>query len=297
MATEQPFLFPDPHAGSLIRDLCDHKRDLMKPPRHAVRWWWSILGTLGMAGSLLLFAAQRFRNFGEDVPAPGANPAKLEKSEFAFARLRYTDLGGRGFFGRGWWATDYPKADRQFVMGLRRLTRIETRPVEQVVDAGSDEMYDWPWIYVEQAGGIWSLSDAEAVRLRTYLLRGGFLMIDDIHGTYQLQGVLTGVRAIFPDRTLEELPGSDPIFHVLYDLDERMQVPGTRYLGGGYAPDARVPQWFGIRDDQGRVVLTICYNSDVGDAWEWADSPQYPERAASFAYRLGINYIVYSMSH
>jgi Domain of unknown function (DUF4159) len=267
----------------------------MQPRSHTARWWLSIPLALGLAGSLLL-AAQRFRNFGEDTASLEADPANMEKSEFAFARLRYTDRGGRGFF-RGWWATDYPKSDRQFVMGLRRLTRIPTRPIEQVVDVDSDEMYDWPWIYVEQAGGIWSLNESEAARLRDYLLRGGFLMIDDIHGSYQLQGVMVGVRAILPDRTLEELPSSDAIFHVLYDLEERMQVPGTRYLGGGYAPDARVPQWFGIRDDAGRILLTICYNSDVGDAWEWADSPQYPERAASFAYRLGINYIVYSMTH
>jgi hypothetical protein len=263
--------------------------------RHALRWWNAFL-LVTLAGSLLAFAAQRFRNFREDAASEEAEAARTDKAEFAFARLRYTDLGGGRFFG-GWWATDYPKSDRQFVMGLRRLTRIHTRAIEQVVDVNSDMIYDWPWIYVEQAGGIWTLSASEAARLRSYLLRGGFLMIDDIHGSYQLEGVLAGVRAIFPERTLENLPASDPIFHVLYDLDERMQVPGTRYLGGGYAPDARVPQWFGIRDDSGRIVLTLCYNSDVGDAWEWADSPAYPERQASFAYRLGIDYIVYSMTH
>ena len=104
---------------------------------------------------------------------------------------------------------------------------------------------------------------------------------------------------IFPDRPIEELTDQDELFHVLYDLDERFQIPGTRYIWGGrrYTPDSSVPKWRAIRDDRGRIVIAICHNSDVGDAWEWADSPRYPERDASLAFRLGINYIIYGMTH
>ncbi|MGD9713576.1 MAG: DUF4159 domain-containing protein [Thermomicrobiales bacterium] len=255
----------------------------------------AVLAAPLLLASLVVFAAQRYREYSEDAES-SRDSVSNTPAEFAFARLRYDDTGGGGFF-RGWWATDFPKSDRQFMMGLKRLTRIHTRDLEQVAEVNSDDIFDWPWIYVEQAGGIWSLSEPQAARLRAYLLRGGFLMIDDIHGSYQLAGVMAEVSKIFPGRPVEELPSSDPVFHVLYDLDERIQVPGTRYLGGRYAPDSAVPRWLGIRDDQGRVVLTVCHNSDVGDAWEWADSPHYPEGPASFAYRLGINYIVYSMTH
>src|SRR3972149_5746890 len=79
------------------------------------------------------------------------------------------------------WAADYPKSDRQFVMGVRRLTRLDARSIEQVVDAHSDELYDWPWVYVEDPGG-WRLSEQEAARLREYLLKGGFMFLDDSHG-------------------------------------------------------------------------------------------------------------------
>ena len=223
-----------------------------------------------------------------------------EKAEWIFARFHYPSAAGEfsGFRGFRRWAADYPKSDRQFVMGVSRLTRIQTRPLEQVVDADSDELYNWPWIFVEDAGA-WSLNDAQARRLREYLLRGGFLMLDDSHGDREWAVLLAGVRMIFPNRPIEDLKNQDEIFHVLYDLDQRFQVPGTRFLWGWrrYTPDSAVPQWRAIRDDRGRIMVAICHNSDVGDAWEWADSPQYPERATSLAYRLGINYIVYAMTH
>jgi hypothetical protein len=190
---------------------------------------------------------------------------------------------------------DYPKAERQFIFAVRRLTRIDTDPIDQVVDADSDEIYEWPWIYIEDPGQ-WFLSQAQAARLRDYLLRGGFIMADDFHGVLERDNFLAGMAMIFPDRPIEELPSGDPILHVLYDLDERFQVPGLRFLRG-HPPDAQVAEWWAVRDDQGRIMVAISYNSDVGDSWEWADLPSYPERASSLAIRLGINYIVYAMTH
>jgi hypothetical protein len=222
-----------------------------------------------------------------------------EKAEWTFARFRY-DLGYQyGRFGFQRWAADWPKADRQFILGVRRLTRLQTRSTEQVVDANSDDLYNWPWIYIEDAGG-WRLTESQAARLREYLLRGGFLMADDSHGDSEWQVLLDGMHMIFPDRPIEELANEDEIFHVAYNLDDRVQIPGTRYIWGrrwSYGLDGATPKWRAIRDDKGRIMIAICHNSDVGDAWEWADSPQYPERAASLAYRIGINYILYGMTH
>jgi Domain of unknown function (DUF4159) len=251
--------------------------------------------------AFLLVAAAQFPQQGEiDMDGRSFAPADpREKAEWTFARFHY-DLGGQyGGYGFERWAADWPKADRQFILGIRRLTRIQSRSTEQVMDANSDDLYNWPWIYIEDPGG-WRLSEKQAARLREYLLRGGFIMADDSHGDDEWEVLLQGMHMIFPDRQIEDLPDSDEIFHVAYDLDDRVQIPGTRYIWGRrwpYGLDSATPKWRGIRDDKGRIMVAICHNSDVGDAWEWADSPRYPEHEASVAYRIGVNYIIYGMTH
>jgi len=223
-----------------------------------------------------------------------------QRVEWTFARFHY-NMGYGGGFGRGFrrWAADYPKSDRQLVQGIVRLTRIDTHVAEQVVDATSDDIYNWPWIFVEDPGAM-VLSQAEADRIRAYLLRGGFMFFDDTHGDYEWDNMMTALRMIFPERPVEDLKNDDEIFHTMYDLDDRFQIPGTRFIWGrgrGYASDQKVPRWRAVRDEKGRIVIAICHNSDVGDAWEWADSPDYPERATSLAYRIAINYVIYGMTH
>jgi hypothetical protein len=233
-------------------------------------------------------------------PESALPPDADEKTEFAFARLRYTAArAGRGYgFMYYSWGTDAPKADRQFVLGVRRLTRIHTRSVEQVVNLLDDEIFDWPWIYAVEVGH-WDLSDREARRLRDYLLRGGFLMVDDFHGTEEWEVFMESMRRVFPDRPVIDIPDDDRAFHVLYDLTERIQVPGIQYWYTGRIAekDGFQPHWRAVYDDQGRMMVAICHNQDNGDAWEWADHPQYPERYASQAYRMGINFIMYAFTH
>jgi hypothetical protein len=222
-----------------------------------------------------------------------------EHAEWTFARFRYTLGEEFGSYGFQRWAADYPKSDRQFIMGVKRLTRINARSTEHIVDADHDELFNYPWIYVEDPGA-WRISTAQAKRLRQYVDRGGFIMLDDSWGDQEYATMQAGVAMILPGYPIEEIPNNDPIFHVVYDLNDRVQVPGTRHIWGRrwpLSPDMVHPRWMGVRDDKGRIVIAICQNSDVGDAWEWADSPRYPEKAASLAYRLGINYIIYSMTH
>jgi hypothetical protein len=225
------------------------------------------------------------------VDPPDAN----EQTEFAFARLRYRSP--RGYF-RSSWGTDSNKAERQFLQGVRRLTRIHARSVEQIVDVDSDEMFDWPWLYAVEVGH-WQLNEPQAKRLRTYLDRGGFLMVDDFHGSWEWDVFMSSLQRVFPDRPVVDLENSAPILHALYSLDERFQVPGRRYIYSGttYERDGVEARWRAIFDDKGRVQVAICHNMDLGDAWEWADDPRYPEKFASLAYRIGLNYIVYAMSH
>jgi hypothetical protein len=235
---------------------------------------------------------------------PGLSPVqRIDKAEFSWSRLRYTSAarsyGGYGYgYGYGGWSRDYPKADRQFLMAMRRLTRVSARTTEQVVDLDSEEIFNYPWVYAVQVQ-TWTFSEAEAKRLREYLLKGGFLMVDDFHGTADWESFLNGIRMVLPDRPIEDLDNKDEIFHVLYDLDDRFQVPGEQYIRTGrtYEKDGYVPKWRAIRDDKGRVIVAICHNMHLGDAWEWADSPEYPEKFASMAFRVGLNYIIYGMTH
>jgi Domain of unknown function (DUF4159) len=258
-----------------------------------------VLSAISVLGFQFGGGRGRFRERDEDLILPADAG---EKTEWAFARLRYPNYGGfgtgRGGWGRGSWSTDAPKADRQFVQGVRRLTRLHTRSVEQVVDLDSDEVYNWPWIYGVEVGH-WGLTDPQVKKLRDYLRRGGFLMVDDFHGTREWAVFIESMTKVFPERPIVELQNSDAIFHVIYDLDQRVQVPGIAALSRGvtYEYDGYEPRWRGIYDDKGRVLVAICHNMDLGDAWEWADSPQYPEHFASLAYRIGVNYIVYSMTH
>jgi hypothetical protein len=258
---------------------------------------FSALIFLGLASGLLAYQRRGIGGYQEDGEEDMPIGAR-QKVEWTFARFHYNMPYG-GFRGFQRWAADYPKSDRQLVQGVIRLTRINTHVAEQVVDAATDDIYNWPWIFVEDPGA-WVLSEVEATRIRTYLLRGGFMFFDDTHGDYEWDTMMAGVRMIFPDRQVEDLKDTDEIFHTMYDLDDRFQIPGTRFIWGyrrPYLADMKVPKWRAIRDDKGRIMVAICHNSDVGDAWEWADSPDYPEHATSMAYRIAINYIVYGMTH
>jgi hypothetical protein len=218
-----------------------------------------------------------------------------EKAEFFFTRLLYG--GGRGW--RGGWATDYPDAEYHFMQGVRRLTLLDAGASGKVFRPLDDELFDYPWLYAVEVGG-WYLDEQEAERLREYLLRGGFLMVDDFHGTYEWAGFMQSMRMVFPDRPVVEIEEDDAILHVLYNLDQRIQVPGIQYVRSGRTwegEDGYTPHWRAILDDDGRVMVAINFNMDLGDAWEHADTPQYPENMTALAYRFGVNYIVYAMTH
>ena len=250
---------------------------------------------------------RRNQKYEREMQSPAdSDPADAwVEGEFAFARLRYQNFsggGGRGRgrgFGRGSWGTDSNTAERHLMMGLRRLTRIDARSVEEIIEADSDEMFKWPWLYAVEVGH-WELTDSQAKRIREYLDRGGFLMVDDFHGEYEWEVFMASLVKVFPDRSVVDLPDTDSINHSVYDLTQRIQVPGYQYVRSGLTYeryDGQVPHWRGIYDDKGRVQVAICHNVDLGDAWEWSDDPRYPEPFAGLAYRLGINYIAYSMSH
>jgi hypothetical protein len=273
----------------------------------------SFLGTL--------FAQNPFKQWPaieyDDFPKP---TDWQQKAEWTRARLRYPDIYGYPDNPRlvmkdgspfpGYWTMDYPRSDRHLLAGVRRLTRIDTRSVEQVVSLdGTDEIFNWPVLYAVEVGH-WKLPADQAAQLRDYLLRGGFLMVDDFHGSNardheqginEWQNFTDSMSLVFPDRPIEDLPNGDAIFHTLYDLNDRFQVPGSQYFETHITyekgPTGKEPHWRAIRDDHGRVIVAICHNMDLGDAWEHSDEPEYLEKWASLAYRIAMNYFIYDLSH
>jgi hypothetical protein len=122
-------------------------------------------------------------------------------------------------------------------------------------------------------------------------------MADDFHGHEEQAYFENTMKMVFPERPIVDIPDSDPIFHTVFDLDDRYQVPGAEHLRTGYKKDGRVPHWQGIYDDKGRVMVAISLNSDIGDSWEWSDSSQYPLKFSGLGIRIGVNYVVYAMTH
>jgi hypothetical protein len=96
-----------------------------------------------------------------------------------------------------------------------------------------------------------------------------------------------------------EIDSKDPIFHTIYDLDDRFQVPGEQYVRSRrtYEYDGYLPHWRGIYDDKGRLMVAICFDMDLGDSWEHADNPEYPQRFSGMGIRIGVNYVIYAMTH
>ena len=224
------------------------------------------------------------------------------EAEFHFVRLEYVNLPTAGWaYGRPWWRQDWPAAEIHFAQGVSRLTMIDVGEGKHL-PLTDDRVFDYPWAYATQVG-YWDLSDDEIARLREYLLRGGFLVVDDFYGPEQWDVFRDSMLRVFPEYPIIDIDERNTLLHVLYDLDQRTQIPGLRHLrvahdGGIFIEPQDVgPRWRGIFDVEGRLLVAVNYNMDIGDAWEHADMPEYPEPMTALAYRFGINYIVYAMTH
>jgi hypothetical protein len=231
-------------------------------------------------------------------PRPGASgsPESIGHS-FYFTRAAYRGSRG-GWWGRAAWSTDYPKADRQFLVVLRRVTNLDAYALENAIALDDPDLRRYPFLYAVEVGHM-ALSDAEVGALRDYLLAGGFLVVDDFWGTLEWEVFEANMRRVFPDRDIVELPPDHEVFRAYYRIDELVQVPAVNNVRRGrtWERDGRVPHARGIFDDAGRLMVAINWNTDLGDAWEWADIPEYPLEYSTFAYEMGVNLILYAMSH
>lgn len=273
--------------------------------------WLRLVLALGLLAVAANAAAQRHWReypsiergwYGRDTPADAEAPG-----EFVVGRLMFPQSERRWVLGAGpgdWrrggtaWTVDYPEGDRTFARLLERLTTLDVRVVEQPVDLedGIDAYY-WPFL-ISGLVGAWDLTDDQAKKLREYLLRGGFLLCDSFYGSEEWDGFVEGMQRVFPDRPIVELPDTHPIFHSVYDLTNRPQIPTWQHLPyGGYRNGGSMPHWRAILDDDERVMVMITFNNDVADGWQRADEPEYPQEAANLAIALGVNFAVYALTH
>jgi hypothetical protein len=227
------------------------------------------------------------------------------EGEFHMARVVYRTFGGAGSRGfvQPWWAIDYPYAEAHFLPALRRMTNMSVADDSIHLELSDERIFQYPFLFLQQPGqGGWSPNKVEAANLRQHLLRGGFMLVDDLHSEYDWQVFHAGLQRVFPDRPVVDIPETDTIMNIFYDLDQKTQVPGERHLrmyrGGEIFTQMEGPaRWRGVYDDDGRLMVAVNFNMDMGDAWEHADDPYYPVPMTALAYKLGINYVLYAMTH
>ena len=259
-----------------------------------------------MAFSSACFAQREFR---ELLPMEGYDAAARlpddfdQPAELVIGRLMYPDNRGSGWLRGGTsWAVDYPKGDRRMAELLRRFTRTDVRSVEQPVNLeDGDDVYYWPFLVVGLAGN-WNMTDKQAAKLREYLLRGGFLYADSFFGSNDWVIFSSAMKRVLPEYPIIDLQPDHPVLNVVYNLTElpRTQIPHMNSLvrgGGGWLNDGAVPHWRGIEDEHGRLLVLIGHNNDTPDSWQWADDPRYPADKATMGMQIGVNVVVYLLTH
>jgi len=246
-----------------------------------------------------------FDNFRQRRRAPSsAQPQGKSFGEYTFVRTIYDSpqRGRRSYYGYGGgtWTTDYPEADNNFIVGLREWagTNLKIAPRPEAIEIMDDRIYDYPILYAVEPGFM-ELSTEQAAKLREYLMRGGFLFFDDFWGEYEWENVQEQFQKIVPEYEIKDLPLSHPIFHSYLDVEEVVQVPNVYNAQRGVTSEKGgiVPHYMGIENKNGRLVAFISRNCDMGDAWEWINSPLYPVKYGLPAYKVGINVVIYAMSH
>ena len=224
------------------------------------------------------------------------NDPRFPDDTFRFVRLRPENHRR--------WATDYPDSDLNFSFRLQQMTSIKVNPEPLVVGILDPEMKKHPFLYTLETGDL-DLIDEELTILRDHLINGGFLMIDDFWGEYEWENTRDQMTKLFPDRPITELELDHPIYSTVFQLKEKPQVPSIDYAMSGretgifWEKGGKGAHYYGIFDAKGRMMVIICRNTDLGDGWEReGEDPYYfKEFSEKKAYPMGINIIVYSMTH
>jgi hypothetical protein len=219
-----------------------------------------------------------------------------KESKFTFARIYYDFPmtrfwpGAVGAANGPPWSHDWPRSEEHFMKIMAEVTKLDVNPSGHIISFQSDDCFKYPIAYLCEVGFI-QLSKEEAQRMSEYLLRGGFLVVDDFRGQREMYNFLNQMRQVFPNRTIEEIPKNHPIWTCFYDISN-LEIPPppiySRY---------DKPQYFGMSDDNGRLMMVIDYNNDISEYWEWSDDPLKPIDETNEAYKFGVNYVMYALTH
>jgi Domain of unknown function (DUF4159) len=241
-------------------------------------------------------------------------PADLSKMNMA--RIIYDSEGGMGeayyaYDNRVWarWETDFPEGDDNFSHRLQQLTRIQVAPVAASRMLTAPDLGDFPLLYMSDPGYM-VVSREEKAAFARYLANGGFVWVDDFWGDAEWQQFAAVMRDVLPGTEWRVLTPDHPIFHTVFDLNEMPQIPALPFAspGGSTAesPGAHKfpsgsmeePQMRAWLDDDGRIMVLATHNTDVGDGWEReAYGEWYFETFSTRSYMVGVNIVVYAMTH
>jgi Domain of unknown function (DUF4159) len=245
---------------------------------------------------------QSSRRNSTNLPADRNGVASWENdSRFPGDTFRFVRLRPENHYR---WATDYPDSDLNFSFRLQQMTAMRVNPEPAIVSILDPKMKECPFLYTIETGAL-DLTQQEARLLREHLLNGGFLMIDDFWGDEEWENTRQQMVKIFPDRPITELELDHPIYRTVFQLKEKPQVPSIEYAMSGrttgifYEKGGKDVHYYGIFDAKGRMMVIICRNTDLGDGWEREGEDPYffKEFSEKKAYPMGINIIVYSMTH
>jgi hypothetical protein len=218
-----------------------------------------------------------------------------EESKFTFGRVFYEAPLTRGRRGMAWasgppWSHDWPRLGEHLMKIMAEVTKLEVNPGGHIFSFDNDDCFKYPVAYLCEVGEI-DLSDEEAGRMREYLLRGGFLIVDDFRGERSLWNFQEQMKKVFPDRFLEELPRTHQIWKCFYDISNIQLAPPPIYS------QSFIPQYFGIHDDHDRLMMVVDYNNDIGEYVEFSDDPWMPFDETNQAYKYFVNYVMYALTH
>ena len=277
------------------------------------RLFLAVLGALLLAAGFSLaqrrsMDARTARDIPSDTETPPVwtNSSGFSKDVFTFVRIKYHgNRASRWGRGSGVWWIDAPDSDLNFSFRLQQMTSLKVDPNGRFLELTDPELFNYPWIYIVEPGGLEFLEE-ELPILRRYLLNGGFLMVDDFWGEAEWENFHREVKRVFPERDVEDLTLDHPIFHCVFDIKETLQIPnvdlGTRsqYTGVTWERwDAKEVHYRAVFDDKRRMMVMICHNTDLGDGWEREGENEYyfHEFSEKRAYPLGINIVFYAMTH
>ncbi len=241
----------------------------------------------------------RYRNTIPTVRPMWPANEPFKHDVFTFVRVRYTSWAD--VWGQPQWSVDYPDSDMNLSIRLQQLTALKVNPQPIVVDLSDSQLLNYPFVYLIEPGYM-RLTDAEIAGLRRYLERGGFVMVDDFWGEDEWRNFAREMKRARPEHEIKDVELDHPIFNIVYQLKEKPQIPSIGFFRRGQRSDrwdARQANYRAIFDEDDRIMMMICHNTDLGDGWEreGEDNRYFETYSERFAYPLGINIVTYALTH